>query len=263
VALGPGARQFGIGARVCGIAVGGGYAEYVAVPDVQLLPVPKGYDFTRAAGLAETFCTVWAAMFDHGRLAPGETVLVHGGTSGIGTTAIMLARAFGAGDIFATAGSAEKCAACEGLGATRAINYREADFEAEIRAATRGHGVDLIIDIVAGDYVGKNLALLADDGRLVFVGRMSQGLDVGFNVLRVMYHRLVITGLSLRGQSPARKGAIVRQLRARAWPLLDQGGLAPVIDTVLPLDQAEAAHRHLESSRHIGKIILQVLPNPA
>jgi putative PIG3 family NAD(P)H quinone oxidoreductase len=258
VALGTGCTLFPIGAAVCGIAVGGGYAEYVAVPEVQLLPVPKGFDMVQAGGVAETFCTVWAGLFDHGRFMPGESVLVHGGSSGIGTTAIMLARHLGGGAIFATAGSAEKCAACERLGATRAINYREQDFEAVVRAATGGRGVDVIIDIVAGDYVAKNLALLADDGRLVFVGRMSQGLDVPFNVLRVMYHRLVITGLSLRGQSPARKGAIVRQLRERAWPLLDDGTMAPVIDTVLPLEEAAAAHRRLESSQHIGKIILRV-----
>jgi len=258
VALGDGGGLFPIGAQVCGITIGGGYAEFVAVPDVQLLPLPRDYDMIRGAGLAETFCTVWGGLFDHGRFAPGESVLVHGGSSGIGTTAIMLARHLGGGAIFATAGSAEKCAACERLGATRAINYREEDFEAVVREATGGRGVDVIIDIVAGDYVPKNLALLADDGRLVFVGRMSQKLDMPFNVLRVMYHRLVITGLSLRGQSPARKGAIVRQLRERAWPLLDNGTMAPVIDTVLPLEEAAAAHQHLESSQHIGKIILQV-----
>ncbi len=258
VALGEGAGAFPLGAEVCGITIGGGYAEYVTVPEVQLLPVPRGHTMIQAAGLAETFCTVWGGLFDHGRFVPGESVLIHGGSSGIGTTAIMLAKHLGGGAIFATAGSAEKCAACERLGATRAINYREEDFEAVVREATGGRGVDVIIDIVAGDYVPKNLALLADDGRLVFVGRMSQQLDVPFNVLRVMYHRLVITGLSLRGQSPARKGAIVRQLRERAWPLLDDGTMAPVIDTVLPLDQAAEAHRILESSRHIGKIILQV-----
>jgi putative PIG3 family NAD(P)H quinone oxidoreductase len=260
VALGPGAGRFAIGERVCGITIGGGYAEYCAVPECQLLPVPARLSFIQGAGLAETFCTVWTALFDHGRFKPGESLLVHGGSSGIGTTAIMLARHLGGTDVFATAGSPEKCAACVALGATRAIDYRSEDFEAVVKDATGGRGVDVIIDIVAGDYFPRNLRLLADDGRLVFVGRMSQQMEVGFHVQHVMYRRLVITGVSLRGQTPAQKGAIVRQVRARAWPLLEAGTIAPVIDAVFPLEQAEAAHRRLETSAHIGKIILQVLP---
>jgi putative PIG3 family NAD(P)H quinone oxidoreductase len=262
VAHGPDAGSFAIGARVCGITIGGSYAEYCAVPECQLLPIPAGLSLVQGAGLAETFCTVWTALFDHGRYKPGESLLVHGGSSGIGTTAIMLARHLGGSDIFATAGSPRKCEACVAIGATRAIDYRTEDFETVVREATGGRGVDVIIDIVAGEYVAKNIRLLADDGRLVFVGRMSQQMEVGFHVQHIMYRRLVITGVSLRGQTPAQKGAIVRQLRERAWPLLERGVIAPLIDTVYPLAEAAAAHRHLESSTHIGKIILSVLPDP-
>jgi putative PIG3 family NAD(P)H quinone oxidoreductase len=250
--------RFKVGDRVCGIAIGGGYAEYCAVPEVQLLPTPPDYDDIRAAGLAETFCTVWAAVWGQGRPQPGESLLVHGGSSGIGTTAIMLARHLIGGPIYATAGSAEKCRACETLGATRAINYRTEDFVAVVKDATGGRGVDIILDMVAGDYVAKNLGLLADDGRLVFVGRMSQQMEVGFHVQRVMYARLSITGVSLRGQSPERKGALIHAVEERAWPLLLNGTIAPVIDKVFPLEQAAEAHRHLETSKHIGKIILRV-----
>ena len=262
-ALGPQAGAVAIGDRVCGITIGGAYAEYCVVPEVQLLPLPRGYSFVQGAGLAETFCTVWTALFDHGRYKPGESLLVHGGSSGIGTTAIMLARQLGGGAIFTTAGSERKCAACTRIGATGAINYREQDFEAVVREATGGRGVDVIIDIVAGEYVAKNMRLLADDGRLVFVGRMSQQMQVGFHVQHVMYRRLVITGVSLRGQTPAQKGAIVAQLRERAWPLLESGAMAPLIDAVFPLGEAPEAHRRLESSVHIGKIILSVVPDSA
>ncbi|MCZ8149396.1 MAG: NAD(P)H-quinone oxidoreductase, partial [Roseomonas sp.] len=258
VANGPGTGRFRMGDRVCGITVGGGYAEYCAVPEVQLLPTPPGYDDVRAAGLAETFCTVWAAVWGQGRPQKGESILIHGGSSGIGTTAIMLWRHIIGGPIYATAGSAEKCRACEELGATRAINYRTEDFVDVVRQATGGSGVDMVLDMVAGDYVAKNISLLADDGRLVFVGRMSQQMEVGFHVQRIMYARLSITGVSLRGQSVARKGALVRQVEQHAWPLLLDGTIAPLIDTVFPLEEAAAAHRHLESSRHIGKIILRV-----
>jgi putative PIG3 family NAD(P)H quinone oxidoreductase len=255
-AKGPEANRYAVGDRVCGIVRGGGYAEYCVIPEGQALPLPDGYDHVRAAGIPETFLTVWAGLYGQGRFKAGESLLVHGGSSGIGTTAIMLARALGATQIFATAGSDEKCRACEKIGATRAINYRSEDFEAAVREATGGRGVDVVIDIVAGPYVAKNLALLADDGRLVFVGRMSQQLDFSTNVLRIMYSRLVITGVSLRGQSVERKTALAREVEAHAWPLLSSGRIAPLIDTVLPLAQAEQAHRLLESSRHIGKIIL-------
>ena len=256
VAAGPLARRFSSGDRVCGIVRGGAYAEFCTIPEGQALPVPRGYDDVRAAGVPETFFTVWAALYGQGRFKPGESLLVHGGASGIGTTAIMLARALGAGAIFATAGSDEKCRACEALGATRAINYREQDFAAVVRDATGGRGVDVVLDIVAGPYVAHNISLLADDGRLVFVGRMSQELDFSANVLRIMYHRLSITGVSLRGQSVERKTVIARALEHEAWPLLCDGTIAPVIDSVFPLAQAEAAHRRLEASAHTGKIIL-------
>ena len=216
VALGSATHRYRIGDRVCALVRGGGYAEYCAAPEAQVLPVPAGYDMTRAAGIMETFCTVWTALYDRARFKPGESILIHGGSSGIGTTAIMLARADGSPAIFATAGSAEKCAACERIGATRAINYRTEDFEAVVREATGGKGVDVIVDIVAGDYVPKNLALLRPDGRLVFVGRMSQKVDVAVNVLRIMYDRLVVTGVSLRGQSVEQKRAIVSALERRA-----------------------------------------------
>lgn len=257
VGTGPGATRFAVGERVCGIVRGGAYAEYCVIPEGQALPVPTGYDDVRAAGVPETFFTVWAGLYGQGRFKPGESLLVHGGSSGIGTTAIMLARALGAADIFATAGSDEKCRACEKLGATRAINYRREDFAAVVRDATAGHGVDVVIDTVAGDYVAKNIGLLADDGRLVFIGRMSQELDFSANVLRIMYSRLSITGVSLRGQSVARKTAIARAVEQHAWPLLSNGTIAPLIDSVLPLAHAEQAHRRLESSEHIGKIILK------
>lgn len=257
-ALGPGVVSLRVGERVCGIAAGGGYAQYCVAHEGQLLPVPAGYDDVRAAALPETFFTVWAALCDHGKLAKGETVLVHGGSSGIGTTAIMLARALGAGAIFTTAGHADKCAACVALGATRAINYRTEDFVEVVKAETGGRGVDVILDIVAGPYVPKNIALMADDARLVFVGRMSQDLAFSANVQRIMYARLVITGLSLRGQSAARKSAIADRLRSVVWPLLDAGAMSPVVDSVLPLENAAEAHRRLEASDHIGKIILSV-----
>jgi len=258
VELGEGAKRYRTGDQVCALVRGGGYAEYCCAPEVQVLPIPAGYDAIRAAGIMETFCTVWTAMFDHGRFKPGESILVHGGSSGIGTTAIMLARWAGARAIFATAGSAKKCAACEQLGATHAIDYRTADFESVVRESTGGAGVDVVIDIVAGDYVPKNLSLLAPDGRLVLVGRMSQKLDVAVNVLRIMYDRLVITGVSLRGQSVERKAAIVSALENRVWPELESGRLGPLIDSVFPLDQAAAAHGRLESNAHIGKIILDL-----
>jgi len=257
-ARGPQARRYAVGERICGIVRGGGYAEYCVIPEGQALPVPDGYDDVRAAGVPETFFTVWAALFMQGRFQAGDSLLVHGGSSGIGTTAIMLARALGAAQIFATAGSEEKCRVCEKIGATRAINYREEDFVSLVREATGGRGVDVVLDMVAGDYVAKNISLLADDGRLSFVGRMSQKLDFSANVLDVMYRRLSITGVSVRGQSVERKTAIARAVEAKAWPLLESGKIAPLIDTVLPLLAAVEAHRLLESSRHIGKVILEI-----
>ena len=255
--LGAGTTRFKPGDAVCALVIGGGYAEYVAVPEGQVLPVPTGLDMVAAAALPETFCTDWAALYDHGRLMPGESLLIHGGSSGIGTTAIMLARALGAGPIFATAGSPEKCRACESLGATRAIDYRTEDFVTVVKAATGGRGVDVIVDMVAGDYVPRNLSLLADDGRLVFISAMQRSFEGSFHVLEVMFRRLVITGLSLRGQSVARKSALVARVEAGAWSLLGAGKIQPVIDRVYPLAAADA-HRHLESSLYIGKLVLAV-----
>ena len=258
VACGEHVSRFAIGDAVCALIVGGGYAEYVAAPEGQTFPVPSGYSFREAAALPETFCTVWTAMYGQGRLAPGESVLIHGGASGIGTTAIMLARALGAGQIITTAGSSEKCRACEDLGATRAINYRAEDFSRIVHEVTEGRGVDVIIDMVGGDYVEKNLKILADDGRLVFIGVMSRIREAGFNAVDVMFRRLVITGVSLRGQSVARKTEICRQVEAHAWPLLEQRRIEPVIDSVYPFTEAEAAHRRLEAMAHIGKLILEM-----
>jgi putative PIG3 family NAD(P)H quinone oxidoreductase len=257
-ALGSGASRFEIGDRVCGLVIGGGYAEYCCVPEGQTLPLPAGLSFVQGAGLPETFITTWTALFDHGRLEAGESILIHGGSSGIGTTAIMLARMTGASAIFVTAGSPEKCRACESLGANRAINYRTEDFAAVVREATGGRGVDVIMDMVAADYVPRNMSLLADDGRLVFVGRMGPLVDSPINPTPIMFKRLTITGLSLRGQSIERKSAIARAVERTAWPWLAGGKIAPVIDRTYPLASAAEAHRRLKTSAHIGKLILDV-----
>jgi NADPH2:quinone reductase len=258
VQLGAGVTRFKPGDAICGIVVGGSYAGYCVAPQSQALPVPAGYSYVEAAAIAETFATVWTAIYDHGRLKPSESLLVHGGSSGIGTTAIMLARALGAGAIFTTAGSAVKCAACVDLGATRAINYRTEDFVSAVRQETGERGVDVILDMVAGDYIPKNISLLADDGRLVFVGRMSQQLEFSTNIHRIMYARLVITGVSLRGQTTQQKAAIFDQLAVHVWPLLAARAIAPVIYARFPLCEAAKAHHLLESSTHIGKIVLEV-----
>ena len=256
VEVGAGVTNAKPGDLVCAIVIGGGYAEYCPVPSEQLLPVPKGFSLVEAGAIMETFSTVWSALMEHGRFAKGETVLIHGGSSGIGTTAIMLMRALGAGTIFTTAGTSAKCNACRDLGADRTINYREQDFEAVVARETGGRGVDIVLDMVAGDYVPKDIACLADDGRLVFVGRMSQKLDVTVNVNRIMYKRLIVTGLSIRGQPVATKGRIARALRETVWPLLEARTIAPVIDLVLPFERLHEAHERLLASTHIGKIVL-------
>lgn len=242
-ALGPTATRFRLGDAVCGLVIGGGYAEYCPVPEGQMLPLPKGFTHIQGAGLPETFITTWTALFDHGRLAAGESILIHGGSSGIGTTAIMLARMTGAAAIYVTAGSSDKCRACEKLGATRAINYRAEDFVSVVQAATGGRGVDVILDMVAADYVPRNMSLLVDSP---------------INPTPIMFKRLTVTGLSLRGQSVARKYAIARAVERTAWPWLESGAIAPVLDGVFPLAQATDAHRRLETSAHIGKLILTV-----
>lgn len=244
-----------VGDPVCALVNGGGYAEFCTAPAVQCLPWPAGYDAIRAAALPETFFTVWANLFGIGRLAAGESVLIHGGSSGIGTTAIQLARAFGA-RVFATAGSAEKCAACLALGAEAAIDYRNEDFVARTLALTDGRGVDVVLDMVAGSYLSRNTRALARDGRLVVIAVQGGVSDPELNIGLVMMKRLTITGSTMRPRTRAEKGAIADALRAKVWPLLDAGRCAPVIHGVFPLAQVADAHRLMESSTHIGKIVL-------
>jgi putative PIG3 family NAD(P)H quinone oxidoreductase len=252
VALGPETARWKIGDRVCALVGGGGYAELCTAPEAQCLPVPTNMSFVEAAAIPETFFTVWTNVFERGALKSGETFLVHGGSSGIGTTAIQLAKAFGA-RVFATAGSDEKCRACEKLGADRAINYRTEDFAAVLKA--EGGGVDVVLDMVGGDYVGRSLSVMAPDGRHVSIAFL-QGAKVTVNLDLVMRNRLTITGSTLRPRTVAQKGAIAAELEAKAWPLLESGSVAPVIFRTFPLDQAAEAHRLMESSEHIGKIVL-------
>jgi putative PIG3 family NAD(P)H quinone oxidoreductase len=244
------------GERVCALVAGGGYAEYCAVPAPQCLPVPDGCDLVQAAAIPETFFTVWTNLFDRGELKAGEAVLIHGGSSGIGTTAIQLAHAKGA-RVFATAGSQEKCTACERLGAERAINYRETDFVAAVRDATGGRGVNVVLDMVGGDYLPRNLDILAVDGRLVQIAVLG-GVKAPVNLVTIMQRRLTLTGSTLRARPVAEKGAIAAGLRAHVWPLIESGAVRPVIHATFPLRDAAAAHRLLESGVHIGKLVLVV-----
>jgi NADPH2:quinone reductase len=255
-ALGAGATGWQVGDAVCALTSGGGYAQYVAVPATQALPVPAGLDMVQAAALPETFFTVWTNVFDRGRLAAGEAFLVHGGSSGIGTTAIQLARAFGA-RVFTTVGSAEKAAACLELGAELAVNYRDADFVEAIRGATDGQGVDVILDMVGGDYLPRNIRCLRPDGRLVQIALM-RGAKGELDLARVMTRRLTVTGSTLRPQSTAAKAAIAAALREKVWPRLVSGELKPVIHATFALSEASKAHELMESSGHIGKIVLKV-----
>jgi NADPH2:quinone reductase len=257
VAAGSEAAGFEPGALVCALANGGGYAEYCAVPAAQCLPWPKGYDAVRAAALPETYFTVWANLFLHGRLARGESALVHGGTSGIGVTAIQLAREFGA-RVYATAGSAEKCAACVRLGAEAAINYHEQDFAGRIAELTAGHGVDVVLDIVGAPYFERNLKCLALDGRLVEVSTQLGSRVEQFDLFQLMRRRLTITGSTMRPRTTAEKGAIAQDLRHIVWPVLDEGRAGPVIHAVYRLAEAAEAHRVMQSSAHIGKLVLDL-----
>lgn len=252
-ALGPGVSGWKVGDRVCALLPGGGYAEYAVTPAAHALPVPAGMALREAACLPETFFTVWTNVFARGGLKAGERFLVHGGTSGIGTTAIQLAHVFGA-RVFATAGSDEKCAVCLGLGADRAINYRTEDFVSVL--STEG-GADLILDMVGGDYLPRNVRALADDGRLVQIAFL-QGPKVELNFAQVMTRRLTITGSTLRPQSDLAKARIADDLRAHVWPLLDAGRIAPVMDSEYPLADAAGAHRRIEGPGHVGKIVLKV-----
>lgn len=254
-ALGPEVTGLNEGDEVCALVAGGGYAEYCVAPAPQCLPVPKGVSLVDAAGLPETFFTVWSNVFDRGRLGRGESFLVHGGSSGIGTTAIQLAHAFGA-RVFATAGSPEKCAVCRDLGAERAIDYRQEDFVAVLKEATQGRGVDVILDMVGGPYVEKNLRSLAPEGRLVQIAFL-QGSKVTLDLAHLMVRRQTLTGSTLRPRPVADKAAIARNLRDKVWPLIEAGKVRPIIDRTFPLAEAAAAHRLMESSTHIGKILLR------
>ncbi|MBW4974819.1 NAD(P)H-quinone oxidoreductase [Roseovarius mucosus] len=253
VALGAGFTHWTLGDQVCALLPGGGYAEYVATPAAHCLPVPHGLSLEQAACLPETFFTVWSNVFQRGALKGGERFLVHGGSSGIGTTAIQLAHTFGA-RVFTTAGSAEKCKVCMDLGAERAINYREEDFTEVLSAEG---GADLILDMVGGDYLPRNVKALADDGRLVQIAFL-QGPKIELNFSQVMMRRLTITGSTLRPQSDLAKARIAESLRTHVWPLLEAGKIAPVMDSEYPLAKAAAAHARMESSGHIGKIVLKV-----
>ena len=254
VALGAGVGAWHVGDRVCALVTGGGYATLCVAPAPQCLPIPGSLDFIAAAAIPETFFTVWSNVFERGGLKLGQDALFHGGTSGIGTTAIQLASARGA-RVFATAGSDAKCRACEELGAVRAINYRTEDFVAVIAEATRGRGVDLILDIVGGEYVNRNLAAMAMDGRLVQIGLMG-GEAASVDLRKLLGRRLTITGSTLRPRTVEEKGAIARALRQEVWPLIEQGIVRPVVYQTFPLAEASAAHRLMESSDHIGKIVL-------
>ena len=253
VGIGQGVSEWKLGDKVCALLPGGGYAEYVATPAVHCLPVPEGMGMKEAACLPETFYTVWTNVFMRGGLEGGEKFLVHGGSSGIGTTAIQLAKAFGA-RVFATAGSAEKCKACEDLGAEKAINYKEDDFVEVMKAEG---GADLILDMVGGDYIPRNIKALAEDGRLVQIAFL-QGPVAEVNFALIMVRRLTVTGSTLRPQSVAAKAAIARELREKVWPLLDAGRVAPVMDSSFAFEKAADAHARMESSGHIGKIVLEV-----
>jgi NADPH:quinone reductase len=251
--------EFSKGDLVCALVQGGGYAEYCAAPLAQCLPVPRGLTPIEAAALPETFFTVWSNVFQRGALLDGETLLVQGGSSGIGTTAIQLAKALGH-RVFATAGSADKCRACEDLGAERAINYKTEDFTAIVKELTNGKGVDVVLDMVGGDYVAREIGCLADDGRIVVIALLG-GAKANVDLGQVLRRRLTITGSTLRPRPVAFKAQIARELRERVWPLLEAGTIKPVIHEIFPLEEAAAAHTLMESGAHVGKIMLEVAGN--
>lgn len=254
VALGEGVNGWTVGDTCCALTAGGGYAEYCTAPAAQCLPIPSGLDMVDAAGLPETFFTVWSNVFERAALAPGETLLVHGGAGGIGTTAIQLAAAFGH-TVFTTAAGKETCAALETLGATRAIDFTAEDFVAVVKEATGGTGVNVILDIVGGDYISRNVASLARDGRLVIIAFLK-GSKIEFDFMPMMLKRLTITGSTLRVQSPARKAEIAAALRSRVWPLIGAGKVRPIVHVRLPLTEAAEGHRLMAAATHLGKILL-------
>ena len=255
-AVGAEVHEWRVGDAVCALVAGGGYAEYCTAPAPQCLPLPRGIDFIHAAAIPETAFTVWTNVFERGRLASGETLLVHGGSGGIGTMAIQLARARGS-FVFATAGSDEKCAACESLGATRAFNYRTTDFVSAVKAATADRGVDVVIDIIGGDYLQRNIEVLAQDGRLVMIRRQGGGRSE-LDIMPVLRKRLTLTGSTLRTRSIAEKGALALAVRTHVWPLFESGAVRVPVHATFPLARAADAHRVMESSAHVGKLVLQV-----
>jgi NADPH:quinone reductase len=256
-ALGSGVTGWKEGDEVCALVAGGGYAEYCVAPAAQCLPVPKGLSMTEAASLPETFFTVWVNVFDRGRLSPGESLLVQGGSSGIGVTAIQMARAFG-NTVYATAGSAEKCAACEKLGAKRAINYRTEDFVEIVNQETGNRGVNVILDMVGGDYVERELKCLADEGRLSMIASLG-GAKAAFIVPELTRRRHTITGSTLRPRPVEFKAAVANALRSKVWPLIESGKIRPVIHATFPLEDASKAHALMDSGTHIGKIVLSAI----
>ncbi|HZT47139.1 MAG TPA: NAD(P)H-quinone oxidoreductase [Hyphomicrobiaceae bacterium] len=253
-AVGAGVTRWKVGDKLCSLVNGGGYAEYCIAEEPVALPIPAGLDMVRAAAIPETFFTVWNNVFERGRLAAGEWFMVHGGSSGIGTTAIQLAKAFGA-KVIATAGSAEKCKACLDLGADRAINYKAEDFVAGAKEATGGRGVDVILDMVAGDYTERNIAAAAEEGRIVQIAVLG-GAEVKINISRVMMKRLTITGSTLRPRTREAKAGFARALEEKVWPMLASGRVKVVMDSTFPLGKAADAHRRLESGQHVGKVVL-------
>ena len=255
-AVGPGVTELKVGDEVCALVAGGGYAEFCTAPAEQCMPVPSGLSMVEAAALPETFFTVWSNVFDRGGLKSGDSLLVHGGSSGIGTTAIQMAKAAGA-TVYATAGSAEKCAACEKLGAARAINYRDEDFVAVLKEATGGKGVNVVLDMVGGDYIPRSIEVLATDGRHVSIAFLrGSKAQIDFNA--VMRRRLTLTGSTLRPRPVADKAAIAAKLREHVWPKLADGSIKPLVYRTFPLADAAGAHALMESSEHIGKIVLDL-----
>jgi putative PIG3 family NAD(P)H quinone oxidoreductase len=253
---GPGVERWHERDEVCALVSGGGYAEYCVVPEAQCLPIPQGVDLVSAAAMPETFFTVWTNVFDRGRLRAGESFLVHGGASGIGTTAIQMARAFDA-RVFATAGTDAKCAACERLGAERAINYKTEDFGAVLMSLTGGRGVDVILDMVGAPYFSRNIDVLALEGRLLQIA-VLHGAKAEINLVRLLRQRLTISGSTLRSRTVEEKGAIAAAIEKSVWPLVAEGKVRPVVHAKFPLNQAAEAHRLMESGSHIGKIVLTV-----
>jgi NADPH2:quinone reductase len=252
--IGTNVTRFKIGDKVCALVAGGGYAEYCNVPEGQCLPIPDNLTFIEAASLPETFFTVWSNVFDRGRLQPGESLLIHGGSSGIGVTAIQMAKAIGS-VVYITAGSYEKCKFCEDLGATKAINYKTEDFVAVLKEITNGKGVNVILDMVGGNYAPRNLQVLADDGRLVMIN-MMEGKDTQIDLSVILRKRLTITGSALRARDVGFKADIAASLQKNIWPLIASGQIKPVVNAIFPASQAAQAHALMESSKHIGKIVL-------